>query len=287
MRMLPADIKPSNRGFSLLEMLAALGLLSIVMGTVVAFFFDVTYHSNDQLLMLQANQAARALIDELGSELRMAGNGLPLGQAGFSANDQNLGDAPLPVLPESREDLIVFRGNMTGDVYVLSSDFNPQESQTVKLASTEGLESGMEVYISDASANGSSALKGRISSVGTDTVILQSGFVATEDAIFASGSMLDPVLEIEFRSLADWRGIQRAVGGTTEILLPNSAFSINYLGSDGTAIGPALSASSVAEELSALALTVRVKARRKLRSGLEYVAELHRNIALRNVCLNR
>lgn len=277
----------SERGFSLLEMIAALGLLSVVMTMVVVFFFDVTYHSNDEQLELQANQAARALIDEIGSELRLAGNGLPLGQTGFSASDPDLGDAPLPLLTESDENRVVFRSNTKGEVYILSSDFNPGEEATVKLVSTDGLASGMDIYITNAPALGNGGLKAEISSVTADSVDLQGITAAPEGSIFAAGSILEPVSEIELDSAADWTGITHTTGSASEILLPNSQFSIQYLDSDGALLTPPLSAAEIAGSLSSVDLTVRVRAKRKLRSGADYTAELHRVIALRNICLNR
>ncbi len=283
----PCGGRLSQGGFSLLEMLAALGLLSVVMSMVVVFFFDVTHHSNDQQLELQANQAARALIDGLGAELRLAGNGLPLGQRDFSSLNADLGDAPLPVLIESDEDHVVFRSNTKGDVYILSSDFKPAEETTVKLVSTDGLAAGMDVYITNGPVSGSGGLKAEISSVTTDSVALQGITAAPEGSIFAVGSILDPVSEIEFNSPADWTGVQRITGDSSEILLPNSQFSIQYLDSNGAVFTPPLSAAEIAGGLSAVELTIRVRAKRRLRSGVEYVAELRRIIALRNLCFNR
>lgn len=277
----------SEAAFSLLEMITTMGMLSVIMSIVITFFFDTTFRSNDQELMLQAHQGARAMMDELAFELRMAGNGMPLGQPAFSISDRKIGEAALAILPGSDASTVVFRANLTGRIHLISKDFNPADSLTAELVSAEGLGAGTEIYINDLPVRGLSGLKGRIASAGTNSVTLSDSYIASENAVFAAGSILEPVSEIEFVSLPDWAGIRRISENTDEILLPNSQFSVEYLESDGSRLNPPLSSEVLAGQLSAVHLTVRVRTRRKLHaSGSEFVAELQRTIALRNINLN-
>jgi type IV pilus assembly protein PilW len=68
--------RPDSRteaGFSLLELLVALGLAAVVLGVLVSFFQDFGRASTKQNAAAEAQQTARAGLDFLLRELRMAG----------------------------------------------------------------------------------------------------------------------------------------------------------------------------------------------------------------------
>lgn len=79
----------SHRGISLVEMLIALGLTGIVSASVLKAY--MTQHKNymiqDDITTIQQN--ARASIDELSRQLRMAGYALPLGLPSIGASNTN------------------------------------------------------------------------------------------------------------------------------------------------------------------------------------------------------
>lgn len=79
----------NHRGISLVEMLIALGLTGIVSASVLKAY--MTQHKNymiqDDITTIQQN--ARASVDELSRQLRMAGYALPLGLPSLGASDTN------------------------------------------------------------------------------------------------------------------------------------------------------------------------------------------------------
>ncbi len=62
-----------HRGFSLVELLIAMGLGVLVLGIVVTFFADLTRSSTAQNAAASAQQAARTAVDYVAGELRAAG----------------------------------------------------------------------------------------------------------------------------------------------------------------------------------------------------------------------
>lgn len=63
----------SNRGFTLIELMIALGLASLVFGMTVAFFMTLTRLSVKQNAAAEAQHSARAGVEYVVHDLRMAG----------------------------------------------------------------------------------------------------------------------------------------------------------------------------------------------------------------------
>lgn len=63
----------SNRGFTLIELMIALGLASLVFGMIVAFFMTLTRLSVTQNAAAEAQHSARAGVEYVVHDLRMAG----------------------------------------------------------------------------------------------------------------------------------------------------------------------------------------------------------------------
>ena len=79
----------SNRGISLLEALIALFLTGIVMTIVFSLYVSQHKNWNTQGEITEMQQNARASIDELTRQIRMAGHQLPLGIDGIRAYNTN------------------------------------------------------------------------------------------------------------------------------------------------------------------------------------------------------
>lgn len=68
-------------GFTLAELLVGLGLAAVVLAVIVSFFLTISRSSTTQIAAAAAQQTARAGVDFLVRELRLAGLD-PLGEAG-------------------------------------------------------------------------------------------------------------------------------------------------------------------------------------------------------------
>jgi len=77
----PTDRQAASRGFTVVELLVALGLAAVVFGLIVSFFANMGRSTTTQNAAAAAQQTARAGVDFMAQELRLAGLD-PLSSAG-------------------------------------------------------------------------------------------------------------------------------------------------------------------------------------------------------------
>lgn len=79
----------NNRGVSLVEVLIGLFMTGLVVASVFGVY--INHHKNWMIQedVTEMQQSARAVIDELTRQIRMAGHGLPLGLPGLEAYNTN------------------------------------------------------------------------------------------------------------------------------------------------------------------------------------------------------
>jgi type II secretory pathway pseudopilin PulG len=75
------DHQTASRGFTVVELVVALGLSAVVFGLIVSFFADMSRSTTTQNAAAAAQQTARAGVDFMAQELRLAGLD-PLNSAG-------------------------------------------------------------------------------------------------------------------------------------------------------------------------------------------------------------
>ena len=75
------DPQATSRGFTVVELLVALGVAAVVFGLIVSFFADMGRSTTTQNAAAAAQQTARAGVDFMAQELRLAGLD-PLNSAG-------------------------------------------------------------------------------------------------------------------------------------------------------------------------------------------------------------
>lgn len=75
------DRKAASRGFTVVELLVALGMAAVVFGLIVSFFANMGRSTTTQNAAAAAQQTARAGVDFMAQELRLAGLN-PLNSAG-------------------------------------------------------------------------------------------------------------------------------------------------------------------------------------------------------------
>ena len=67
----PTDRQATSRGFTVVELLVALGLAAVVFGLIVSFFADMSRSTTAQNAAAAAQQTARAGVDFMAQEPRL------------------------------------------------------------------------------------------------------------------------------------------------------------------------------------------------------------------------
>lgn len=279
----------NSNGISITETLVSLLLMMTLFGLTMGQFSQVAKGSLDHEIISQAEDQARTLLDMFAYDLRMIGNGLPLGQSDFPIVGGGLGDAPLAILLTSDVDYIEFRINESGKRSYLTEDYDPGVLDlNFEVLSTEDFKIGDQVYLSDMILGDNDGLRGEITNISGDEITIGPGFATVAGSIFEEGSMVTPVSTVIYDSPADWSGVTRDSGNGPVIMVPNSTFVLEYLDETGAAIGLPLSDVEVANDLTAIRLTVSVRSTQAVSTTDNlYTATATQIVALRNMVLNR
>ncbi len=278
----------SNRGYTLTELLVSLSISATLLGATSATFLNTTRQAGDHEIVTRTREYARSVLDLVAFDLRMTGSGMPLNQEDFSIDDLTLGEAPLPLLSGANDDFIQIRLNERGFHTVLTSAYTPSAtSLNVTVYDSSNFSDGDLIYISDMISNGENGLQGEITNVGPNTLTIDSAFVASPSATFPIGSTVHRITQVDYLSPNDGSGIMRDPGDGGNILAPRSTFTLDYVDSAGTSLLTPLTAADIADNLSAIELTVSVQSEQRLKNGEFYTAQFTEYISLRNLNLSR
>ena len=276
-----------NAGFSLLELIITMAMTGMLLTMVASQFLSASRLTHDERIIIRSQEKARALLDILSFDLRMAGAGMPLSQEDFTTTDPLLSDAPLAILTSSDIDTITLRYNSKGVRTILSADYSPTAFDLdFTVSSVDGFSDGDIIYFSDLPRGGETGMKAEVSSIAGNTITIDSAFTAPASISLSTGSTVDVVSEITFDSPIGGDGVTRDSGNGPVLLMSNSDFSITYLDNDGGTLSPPLTAAEIENELATLELTVTVTGDISLKDGSDYIATAQQNISIRNLVLN-
>ncbi len=282
------QVMQQQTGETLMGLLVALFLSSIIFAAAFGHFFDTARRAADHEIMTRTRSQSQTILNLLASELRMMGGGMPLGQTGFMIGTVGLGDAPLPLLTDATNELINFRVNERGETSILTTAFTPSGSTlgfTVNSASN--FVSGDAVYISNMTVGGLAGLNATISAILGNNITLNNDYVATGLTTFEAGSVIARITTVTYQSFANWSGIVRTADGTAVVLAPQSRINLEYLDGQGVVLALPLTAQVIAENLCAIRLRVWVRDNAPLKDGTIFTAQAEQTIALRNLVINR
>lgn len=277
-----------EKGESLIGLLIATLLGSLVLTAALQAYFSTTFKAMDFKLISTTRERAKAVLDQMVFDIRLAGAGMPFGQSAFTVNAPGVGTAPLAILTSSDADTLNFRRNGRGAVTYLTSNFTPSFTNlTLNVSDTSAFSPMDYIYISDMPVNGNSGFRGRIVSVGPTSLTLVSQYQSPVGAIFRVGSVVQKVDDITYQSPSDETGITRSDGSYPRALIPNSYFMLTYYDINGVELTLPLSTSVITDRLAAVGLTVTVRSDKPLRSGALYTAQYTQRIGLRNLYMTR
>lgn len=291
-------IEQKNKGFTLIELMITLVVSSLVITGILSTYTYTVSVAFNQKIKLVAKLQADAVLQTIGSELKSLGNGVPFDQSNFLIGDVLVNDTTITyplLISDSDVDTINFRINETGRTFILTDDFNPNFSSTVKLTDVQGLSTGDTIYITNGVIDGDDGLYATIDSVNTSTKsITLSGVDASaasrEDpldpnfASFSTGSLLEAVNTVTYDSPSLSTGILRNSGGSAVTMANNATMTFKYFNSAGTEITTLpLTELNLINDLRVIEVTVNVQSTKPLKDGSTYTATVTQAFGLRNL----
>ena len=277
----------SSAGFTLFELLVVIFLVALMFGGLLRQYRTGIIVARDHNVRIATQVQAQAILQTIGSELRILGNGVPFDQANFQIGESSLTDPTVTepiVVSTATSSYIQFRLNETGQVCLVTQDFDPSVSLTVSLTDVSTLAVNDPIYMSNSVVAGDDGLYGTIASIDTSnkTITLNTGYDASPDAVFAMGSILEEVPVITYQSLDFGAGIMRDSTAGAVLLGANSTLSITYLDSDGNSMTLPLTQSNLINDLRSFNVSVTVTSANNLSTGEPYTVTVSQIIGIRN-----
>jgi prepilin-type N-terminal cleavage/methylation domain-containing protein len=185
------------KGFSLIELLVAMLVSSVVAAMLFQLFHQNERATRDQTLIMEMQQSARIVGSQIADEVRMAGQGLPLYASRF---DTTLSDADAVVLASSNSGRIDFQAGLSNVETTTASngayDFSLGNSRSLTVQSSSGFSAGQFVYVSGPGSNSTWVwLRAELTAMNTNNwSVIPRNTGTTDTAVHFSGS---PTIALE------------------------------------------------------------------------------------------
>lgn len=277
----------NQRGDALLQLIVSLGIGSIVLSAAITQWSYTHVFASDLALKNSAQAQAIQVAHLVKHELMGAGSGIPFHSSGFQIGDGSLGTSPLPITVTSN-DSITFRSNITGAIAVLTAEYTPGASSlTFTVDSATDFSVGDTLYISNSLQLGSDGLEGVISSKSSNSITIESTYVATAGAVFSSGSTVERVRTIGYSS--DGWTVSRTdyTTGSTIVVAENARIEFTYVDDEGTTLNAPLTETQIRDELGGVEVRVRMRGKKPLSDGSLYEEDHSEKVALKNILFSR
>jgi hypothetical protein len=182
--------------------------------------------------------------------------------------------------------------NETGDVFLLTQDFDPATSLVLYLTDTASLDVNDPIYLSNSVVSGDDGLFATVAAVdhGANTVTIANTYVASMQepdfllpATFDTGSICEEVPLVTYASAADGSGITRNSGFGPVVLAANTTMQLEYLDLNGAPITLPLTNSIIINSMRSIRVTINHTSSNKMVNGQPYVATVSQAFGIRNL----
>lgn len=279
-----------QNGFTIVELIVTMGIISVVFLGLLVQYTQGVKAARDLSIRNETYLQAQAVLQMVCADIRTLGNGVPFELDNFQIGEITLSDPTItePIdVATAASNYLKFRLNESGEVAVLTANYDPAASFQVNLTSVDGLAAGETIYISNAVVSGEDGLYATISSVDTanDRITLNNDIDRSPSSTFDMGSTLEEIRLIIYRSEADGSAIYRSNdNGTTEILLAeDGTVGFEYIKHDNTILTPPITNSNVVNDLRSIRVTVNITSDQPLSDGSTYTATTQQVVGLRNL----
>jgi Tfp pilus assembly protein PilW len=195
-----------SEGFSLLELLVAAALTSVVAAVMFQLFGQGARLIHDQNLIMEMQQTARIVASQIADELRMAGQAMPVYAAALDLTPSEALAVFLSTSNASRVDFRVAISNVeTSPASSAPVDFTLGTSRTLTVKSTAGFSAGQFAYLTGiGSGAGWKWVRAQVMSAGSGAMTLlarqSSNGNATTHFASAPDIALEEAVSIQFNA---------------------------------------------------------------------------------------
>jgi prepilin-type N-terminal cleavage/methylation domain-containing protein len=138
-----------HQGFSLVELLVAMLVTSVVAAMLFQLFHQNERVTRDQMLIMEMQQTARIVGSQIADEIRMAGQGLPLYAVRFDPVPSEAVAVFLASSGSSRIDFQAALSNVETTTAINGPyDFSLGSTRSLTVQSSSGFSTGQFVYVS-------------------------------------------------------------------------------------------------------------------------------------------
>ena len=276
----------SSLGSTIIETIVGLSISGLLLVGFVSEYANTLKFAHDEESKVSAMVRAQAVLESIGAELRILGNGVPYDQSNFQIAESTLSDPTVtnPIdLSTASNTNIAFKINETGEVHLLTANFDPASSLVLSITDTTGVEADDQFYLSNSVVGEDDGLFGEVQSVNhaAKTVTLKAGAVYSPGAVFNMGSIFERVPTVTYASTVN--GITRDAGLGPVLMAKKSSMNIEYLDHTGATIALPLTEDILINNLRRIRVTVNVENDGRLRDGSVYTATVSQTFALRNL----
>lgn len=285
------SLRSGNHGVTLLDFLIGSVLTIAITAGAMQQYWALARYSYDHKIRIATVLQAQAILQNIGSEIRVLGNGVPFDQPLFDIGELSLSDPTVTypiIISNTTENRISFRLNESGDVFILTQPFDTTTgATTLTLTDSASLDVNDPIYISNSVVAEHDGLFGVIQAVNhsINTVTLAPSYVASPNAIFATGSILEETPVVTYNSPSDGSGITRDSGFGPVLLGEGSTMTLDYLDDSGASITLPLTEESMRDSLRAIKVTISLENPKRLTDGNLYTASVEQTFAVRNLQL--
>jgi prepilin-type N-terminal cleavage/methylation domain-containing protein len=229
---------PNCKGFSLVEVLVT---LMITLGLATMMF--QLFHQNervirDQTLIMEMQQTARVVASQIGDEIRMAGQGVPVYASTF---DTEASEAVAVILGSSNGNRIDFRAGLSNVETTISAsgpiDFTIGVSTSISVASTTGFAVGKFVYMSGTTTNSTWAwIRAELVAVSSATLTIIPRNTGTAETTIHYASSPTVTLEEVVSIYLSGGSVRRATASSTSNPATPAWSAANEIGKNFTAL---------------------------------------------------
>lgn len=267
----------NQRGESLIQIIVALGVAGVLMGTVISEWVTTTSRAKDLRIRSSLRKEIQQALDLMRFEISLIGSAVPISLPSASS----LGSSGAPIQVDSTDISATFLINLSGSSTRTRIDATGSSS-SLSLVDGSIFVSGDYLVLYDDRRENSEVLLAEVNSVSGNSVSLGNITSSSGSAQFSAGSYVAVLNPVTYQLGPQNNGIERIEGGNTISVLTNGSFELEFLDSAGNNLTTPLDFATQTSQLASIRVSITGRDASNTREETGYAT-----IALRNLLVQR